>query len=205
MYIPPLNKVEDLSEILGFINRYNFASVVSYDGTRPIISHIPIEPELKEGKVWLRGHLAKANFQWQSFRSDQDILVSFMEAHTYISPSWYDYAEVPTWNYIAVHMYGKPRIFEGEELLTFVKYQMNKYEAGVSYPRSPAGIDEKYLMRQLRGIIGFEIVVSDIQAKYKLSQNKSDKNIQSVITELEKSKDQNAQKIAKAMNKLKKP
>lgn len=204
MYIPKPNKVEDRAEIIRFIEQYNFASVISYGDQKPIATHIPIEYELRADELYLKGHLAKANPQWQTFDEHKDILISFMEAHTYVSPSWYDYKEVPTWNYIAVHMYGKPRIFEGEELLEFVKYQMNKYESNVSNPRRPSDMDTAYLMRQLRGIVGFEVEVKDIQARYKLSQNKSPENFQSVVSNLEQSADHNAQKIAEAMKKWKK-
>ncbi len=204
MYIPKLNKVEDRAEIIRFIDQYNFATVISYDDQKPVATHIPIEYELKEDDLYLKGHLARANPQWKTFDPKQEILISFMEAHSYISPSWYDYKEVPTWNYIAVHMYGKPRLFSEDELFDFVKFQMNKYESGVSSPVRPEDIEEQYLLRQLRGIVGFELKVEDIQARYKLSQNKSEKNFQNVVNHLEKSTDQNAQKIAEAMKNLKK-
>lgn len=202
MYIPKLNKIEDQAEILRFIRTYNFATVISYANNRPIATPIPVESELREEVIYLKGHLAKANPQWQSFREDQQILISFMEAHSYISSSWYEKVDVPTWNYMAIHLYGKPRVFEGEELLAFVTMQMDKYEKASQQPVTMAQLDPETLKRNLRGIVGFEVIVEDIQAKYKLSQNKSKATFQSIIQHLEKREDASAHKIATAMKQL---
>lgn len=199
MYIPKINDIQNQAEIIRFISTYNFATVISYDQKRPIATHIPIEYELRKEALYLKGHLAKANPQWQSFQEEQAILISFMETHSYISSSWYDQIDVPTWNYIAVHMYGKPRIFEEEELLAFVRFQMEKYEANSTQPVKMEHLDPASLKRNLRGIVGFEILVEDIQARYKLSQNKSEATFKNIVHELERLNDHQASKLAQAM------
>jgi len=199
MYIPKINKVENQAEIIRFIDRYNFAAVTSYDQDKPVMTHIPMEYELRGEDLYLKGHLAKANPQWKTFQTDQTILISFMEAHTYVSSSWYEKVDVPTWNYIAVHMYGKPRIFEEEELLAFVSFQMEKYEQNSTKPVKMEDLDPQVMKRNLRGIIGFEIRVEDIQARYKLSQNKSAQTFKNVVEALERRTDEQSHKIAQAM------
>ena len=148
--------------------------------------------------------MAKANPQWQSFRAEESIMLIFMEAHTYISSSWYEKADVPTWNYIAVHAYGKPRVFEGEELLDFVMAQLDKYEFSSENPVRQEHLEKPSLMRKLKGIVGFEIKVEDLQARYKLSQNKNETTFKNVIKQLEQRSDENSFKIAEAMKKIRK-
>lgn len=202
MYIPKINLVEDQEEIIDFISNNNFATVISYDKNFPVASHIPIETENRNGVLFLKGHLAKANTQWQTFKKDQNILISFIEAHTYISSSWYEKVDVPTWNYIAIHAYGKPRIFEGDELFEFVTFQMNKYEAASKEPAQIEHIDPHVMKRNLRGIVGFEIKVEELQARYKLSQNKPDQTFKNIVESLENRTDEQSHKIAQSMKRL---
>jgi transcriptional regulator len=204
MYIPKINKVEDQSEIIQFISTYNFSTVVSHENEMPIATHIPIENEVKNGELYLKGHLAKANPQWQTFRGDQNILLIFMEAHSYISSSWYEKVDVPTWNYMAIHAYGKPRLFNEAELLEFVTFQLNKYESSSQNPVKMEHLQPDTLNRNLRGIVGFELKVEKIEARYKLSQNKPAQTFDNVIQQLEKRLDENSHKIAEAMKKIKK-
>lgn len=110
MYIPGTNRLDDLSEILSFIKANSFAIVVSDHEKRPVATHLPITFSYENDELRLQSHFAKANPQWETL-NDQEVLVIFSGAHAYISPSHYDkYESVPTWNYVAVHAYGKAEL-----------------------------------------------------------------------------------------------
>src|SRR6266498_2393897 len=116
MYIPKLYREEDKEKILEFLRQNNFPALVTYDGEKPIATHLPVEViEGKDGALTIFGHMSRANPQGKSF-GEQEVLLIFQGAHTYISPRWYDHVNVPTWNYMMVHVYGKPRLLEGDEL-----------------------------------------------------------------------------------------
>ena len=146
------------------------------------------------------GHVAKANPQGQNFKDDQEVLAIFQGAHSYISSSWYEIEEVPTWNYIAVHVYGKLEIIEGEALWKSLKKLVDKYEQNSENPVSMEKLSSKTL-RQIKGVIGFKIKITEIQAAYKLSQTRTDTDYQHVIDELEKTNHADAKATAEAMRK----
>ena len=126
------------------------------------------------------GHLAKVNPQAHDIENS-DVLITLQGAHDYISPSWYEGVGVPTWNYQAVHVYGKCKTFdEPEDLKTVVDTLTEKYESYFDKPWQP-----NYKANMLGAIIGFEVEISDIQAQYKLSQNRSDQDRKQVIEALE--------------------
>ena len=108
MYIPEFNRVEDRAVALVFMQANPFALLISTADGVPFASHVPILAREVEGKLHLRGHVAKANPHWKSINQNQESLVIFHGPHAYLSPSLYDLREsVPTWNYAAVHVYGK--------------------------------------------------------------------------------------------------
>ena len=152
----------------------------------------------------MSGHLSKANEGWASFENIEEVLVIFPGQHTYISPSWYSHENVPTWNYIAVHVYGSIRIIEGEELLDSLKKLVNKYEHKSTNPVTVEKMNPELVHREMKGIVGFEILINDLQAASKLSQNRSEKDYDNIIGELSKSSnDSNAVGIAEEMKKIK--
>jgi transcriptional regulator len=204
MYIPDLYKNEDQASIDHFIHENGFAILINQLEGKIVATHIPLQLETNEqGKQMLYGHISKENPQWQSFESNDKILAIFSGAHSYISPSWYDHENVPTWNYTAVHLYGTIRIIEGEALLTSLKKLTNKYEAKSENPMTVEGLSAKAML-QIRGIVGFEIEINEIQAVHKMSQNRDDKNYHNIITELEKTGEGNAIAVAKEMSKCRK-
>lgn len=201
MYVPGYYKNEDADSIRGFIESNSFAILVSSVDGRPWATHIPlIFLRHPDGKEVLTGHISRGNKQWKQW-DDQEVLTIFQGPHSYISSSWYDHENVPTWNYIAVHVYGKIKIIEGEALISQLDLLINKFEAGSKKPARLDEISEKYLQNEMQGIVGFEIEITDIQAASKLSQNKDDKNHSAIINELEKKEDQNSSLIAKEMKK----
>lgn len=198
MYIPKYFKQNDRKKSIAFMNAYNFAIVVSTKDELPLATHLPFVIEERENEIVLISHMSKANEQWKTF-SDKDVLVIFSEPHAYISPSLYEQKQnVPTWNYVAVHAYGKINILKSdEEKLAVLHKQMQSYEA--DFIEQFRTLDKKYIDGLLQGIIAFEITVSNLQAKEKLNQNKSEKDRLNVKKHLEESEDEMKRTLGKMM------
>ena len=126
-----------------------------------------------------------------------------MGAHSYISPSWYDHENVPTWNYLAVHVYGKITILTETQAIESLQKMMNYYEAKTNSAIRFENLSAK-TKQEAKGVIAFKIDIEEIQAVKKLSQNRDDKNYNHIITKLEQSENANAQIIAKEMIKSRK-
>ncbi|MGX7668186.1 FMN-binding negative transcriptional regulator [Flavobacterium pedocola] len=201
MYIPDLYKNENTEEIKSFIKNNSFGILVNQTQGKLWGTHIPLELETNAaGKEVLFGHISKENPQWTGFENNNEVLAIFNGPHSYISSSWYDHENVPTWNYLAVHVYGKVKIIEGDDLLFAMKKLVDKYEAASKNPVRIENLSSE-TMKQIKGIVAFEIEITDLQAVKKLSQNRDDKNHKAVISELEKRKDANSHHIAEAMKK----
>lgn len=199
MYIPELYKNENPEDIKNFLRNNSFGILVNQTEGKLWGTHIPLELETNlQGKEVLFGHLSKENPQGSSFENNKEVLAIFSGPHTYISSSWYDHENVPTWNYLAVHVYGKVRIIEGEEMLFAMKKLVDKYEAASKNPVRLENLSAG-TMKQINGIVAFEIEITEIQAVKKLSQNRDDKNHNAIISELESQNDNNAKAIAAAM------
>ena len=148
-----------------------------------------------EDRTTLLGHLARTNPQHQEI-TDQEVLVTLQGPHDYISPSWYTTPGVPTWNYQAVHVYGRCRVFsEQERLRELVASLTARYESSYEKPWQP-----DYRGSMLNAIVGVEITINDIQCKYKLSQNRSSAEKLRIAAELDKA---GQQELAAALRRLK--
>ncbi|HVS91602.1 MAG TPA: FMN-binding negative transcriptional regulator [Mucilaginibacter sp.] len=201
MYIPSFNLFPDRQEIIAFMQRYSFASIVTTIDDKPVATHLPFLVREEGDKLLLLSHFAKANPQSTEI-FDKTSLVIFTKPHAYISPSNYETEKVvPTWNYIAVHAYGKARTLGDDEKPALLKHTIETFEA--AYFQQWQGLPEEYRSRMMNGIVAFEIEVTDLQAKKKLSQNRTDKEIENIIHSLEKSDDTNVSEIAEYMKKLK--
>src|SRR6188768_1938546 len=126
MYTAKLNRNEKKTEIIEFVKQNGFGILVSTVNGKPWATHLPLVINT-EGTV-LSGHLARGNAQWRELNQNEEVLAIFTGPHAYVSSSWYDHENVPTWNYISVHIYGKIRITEGEKMLADLKELTNKYE-----------------------------------------------------------------------------
>ncbi len=201
MYIPKLNKNENQEEIQKFIHENGFAIVINQTNGKLWATHIPLILETYEnGAQQLIGHVSKLNPQAESFTTNDDVLAIFTGAHSYISSSWYDHENVPTWNYLAVHVYGKVTVLTHEEAVASLKTLVDKYEMNSENPVRVEDLSEK-TMREARGITGFKITITSIEAKKKLSQNRDAKNYQNIISELEKTNDNQSIAVANEMKK----
>ena len=205
MYIPKHFKEEDKTEIEKLVREFGFATLVSVKDNLPWATHLPLELKIDETGNWfLYGHISRANPQWKNFETMNDVLAIFMGPHSYVSPSWYNHKNVPTWNYKAVHLYGKATLLKGEKLEAMLRNLMKRYED--AHAEKPQPYDETpphILEKDLRGIVGFEIKVERIEAASKLSQNRDAQSYQSVIDELKKSDMYDSKRIAEEMEKLK--
>jgi transcriptional regulator len=201
MYAPKYAQNDNAKEIQDFIRHNGFATLVSLAEGKLWATHTPFL--LNEEGTLLTGHISKANKQWRDFSKNEEVLVIFQGPHTYISPSWYDHENVPTWNYIAVHAYGTLRIIEGEELLDFLKGLTNKYEAHSKNPVTVEGMSGGYVEREMRGLVAFEIKITKIDVSYKLSQNRDAKNHENIVKELRDRGDAQSIAIAEEMQKHK--
>ena len=202
MYIQDIYKNENQSEIIRFIEENSFAILINQSNNKINATHIPLFiDESNENQLILSGHISKLNPQCENFAENGTVLAIFSGAHSYISSSWYDYEEVPTWNYLAVHVQGKIEILNEEQKLLHLENLVNKYEKNSENPISTKSLSEK-IMRQANGILAFNIIIENIDAVKKLSQNKSENNKKSIISHLEKSGDEGARIIAKEMKNL---
>jgi transcriptional regulator len=201
MYIPHFNSFTDGQEIVAFMQRYSFATIVTAVNGVPEATHLPFLVKEENGKVFLLSHFAKANPQSAQL-IDNTSLVIFTEPHAYISPKNYEKEEnVPTWNYIAVHAYGKAQLIEEEaKKAELLQYTIESYDKG--YLEQWGGLSDQYKSKMMKGIVAFQIEVTDLQAKKKLSQNRSEQEQKNIIHSLSQSPDTNEQEIAAYMSKL---
>jgi transcriptional regulator len=200
MYIPKHFVQTDENAIKKFIRENGFGILFSHDGHLPQATHLPFHLEECADGLYLTGHFARANEHWKSI-NNQEVLVVFPGAHTYISASWYEEnGMVSTWNYIAVHVYGKcTLVFDEGELINILRQSVLEHEQHV---QSPWNLDDNLetVKSMLQGIVGFKIRVNNIEAKYKLSQNHPKTRQERIIYHLENHYDlYDSKKIAELM------
>ncbi|MBU8732904.1 FMN-binding negative transcriptional regulator [Cytobacillus oceanisediminis] len=199
MYIPKYYKVTNADEIWEFVQSNSFGTMVTTKHGRPIATHLPLQL-IKEGDTcYLTGHMAYGNPQWRTFEASEDVLVMFQGPHAYISSSWYEEENVPTWNYQAVHVYGRANILSEEELKQDLAMLLQKYEKHRKNPVLWDKLSPELLEQQLKGIVGFKIRVEEIQAADKLSQNRNERDYQNIIHKLHEENDLNSKQMAQLM------
>ncbi|MEN4752874.1 FMN-binding negative transcriptional regulator [Pseudomonas sp. Ps21-P2] len=207
MYTPSYFKDEDLASLHEQIEATRLATLVTFDETGLQASHIPLLLEPTQGpQGTLYGHLAKANPQWKALETGAEALLIFQGADAYISPSFYaakaEHGKVvPTWNYLAVHAYGRADVFtDPERLLRIVTGLTDKHEAGRAEPWAVSDAPADYIEKMLNGIVGFAIPIERLAGKRKLNQNRSAADIAGVSNGLALSQDPSDQKIAQLMS-----
>jgi transcriptional regulator len=206
MYTPDVFALTDPAEARRIMREHSFALLVTTADGVPLATHLPFLHDPEPGPYGtLLCHMARANPQWKDFATleaeGRETLVIFQGPHGYVSPSWYRPGPaVPTWNYLAVHAYGSPRIIEDAvHARAHQERLVDTHEAGFAAPWSLAGQEEKYIARMLRGIVAFEMPISRLEAKAKLSQNKTEDDRQGVIAALEASARPGDRELAAAM------
>jgi transcriptional regulator len=186
MYTPKFFIENDQDKLLAFMREYNFAVLVTAENERPEATHLPFIIETRGDKLILLAHMAKANQQWKQF-IEREVLVIFSEPHAYVSPLLYkDKVNVPTWNYVAVHAYGRVVTFESvEENLILLGKMIGAFDPEY-LETNWREIPDDYKTNLAKGIVAFEIEVTDLQGKKKLNQNKPGDDARRVIEAFEK-------------------
>ncbi len=202
MYLPKAFHETDQSRAYAIIQRYGFASLVSVVDDAPFISHIPLQLEIPQDgsddsqpNARLLGHFALANPHVEILRQHAQVLCIFQGPHAYVSPSWYTSGGVPTWNYALVHVSGSARLIEERSAKRAIVEQLTEqYERPREQPWVP-----DYSESMLDAIVGVEIEIDEINAKFKLSQNKSQADHDAVAEQFRTSPLLEEQALAKLM------
>ncbi|MEO7362983.1 MAG: FMN-binding negative transcriptional regulator [Gemmatimonadaceae bacterium] len=222
MYIPTAFREENSETLLAFMRAHSFATVISTIDGVPFATHIPVGVEQRGDTVIVTGHVSKANAHVRAFStaraerivgksiddmadvaiSDTMSLVIFSGPHAYVSPSAYDALEsVPTWNYIAVHATGVLHsvLFNEtpEDIETMLDTMIAQYDP--AYGAQWRDLPAKFRDGMMRGVVGFEMPVQQLEGKYKLSQNRSTHDQAAVQAMLATSDDVSARDVARAM------
>jgi transcriptional regulator len=198
MYISKLYREEDRSKIFEFLKENEFAIVVAYDGEKPVASHLLVEVFEAGENLLINGHMSKANTLWKTFENNSEVLVIFQGPHTYISPTWYNHMNVPTWNYQSVHVYGKPRLItDYEEAYQLLKKLIDRHEQGSHYKIET--LPQDFVKKEIKGIMAFQVEATRIEANYKLSQNRNDEDYWSIVSHLAERPDELSHGVAEAM------
>jgi transcriptional regulator len=195
MYTPKHFAENDIYILHDLIRNHNFAILFSGDTA----THLPFMIDSERGEYGtLIAHFARANSHWQQLSADDNVLVVFQGAHTYISPTWYPSASlIPTWNYAVVHAYGKPKLIHDPERLRQMLLDLVEFHEGNLFEN----MSEAFSNNRLEAIVGFEIPIERIEGKFKFNQNKSHQDQQGVISALENSSDSNQRAVAEIMKK----
>ena len=172
MYVPAPFALEALNEQHALIRAHDFGLLVSGGEGAPFASHLPFELDAEAGpRGTLRAHVARSNPHWHAFDGSREALAVFSGPHAYVSPNWYPQGpNVPTWNYLVVHVHGKPRILQDDqEVRDHLQRLVERHEGADGW--SLESQSHEFLEAMRRGIVAFEITIDRIEAKAKLGQN----------------------------------
>lgn len=200
MYIPNHYRVTESGAALEVIRSYPLAAVISAVGEAPFVSYLPFTIAQTEPNLVLVGHCARANPHWQYFE-EAPVLLTFRGPDGYISPRFYQDCtkNVPTWNYIAVHCTGKVRFARAEETDGILRALVSQMEAAAENPWRIEDMDDGHYEDLKKAIVPFFVSVSKVEAKFKLSQNRSDGDVGGLIAGLRESGSERDRSLADAM------
>ena len=183
MYTPKNFEITDTEVLHDLMRAHSFATIINIVDGVPFATHMPVVLDATRGM--LRTHIARANPQWKQFSSDTEILVIFQGDHSYISPNFYaTHPSVPTWNYMTVHAYAKPRILEQpSEVRNMLLELVQEYEGANGWDMNT--LTDEFLHGMMKGIVAFELEITRLEGKFKLSQNRNQTDQHGVIANLE--------------------
>jgi transcriptional regulator len=200
MYVPSHFAETDLPTLFDFIERHSFGLLISLDDGVPVATHLPFLLDRNAGERGvLSAHVARQNPQWQQF-ADQQVLAVFHGPHAYVSPAWYAAEKVvPTWNYVAVHAYGRVELIEDlDETIALVRELTDRFER--SRP-DPWTFDPSapFVRKMATQIVAFRIEIEHIEGKWKLNQNHPEERRRRVIDRLREQGGDDSEAIASLM------
>lgn len=200
MYKKPYFLEEDHSIIMSFIQAHPFITLIGTKGDCPCATQVPVLVEQDDsGQVKLYGHIIKGSDHHRAFQTNNQALALFTGAHCYVSSGWYTTPTGATWNYQTVHTRGTIRLLEAEDTIDIIRKLTAYFEAGQERPLLIDGIPAAEVQAAPKAIAGFELVVTDIHAVFKLSQNRDDESYRNIVTQLRKTTDKDAHIIADEM------
>lgn len=200
MYIPRSYRLEDKDKILQFIQQYPFAALITSHDNQPMATHLPFIIEKDATELTLLSHIAKGNPQWKLLEGNQ-VLIIFQKPNAYISPSLYEKKQnVPTWNYIAVHVYGTITLLpERADAINVLEKTMDIFEH--DFLQQWEDLDVNYINKLLKGMVAFSIKIDRWEAQEKLSQDMTYKEQQTIADNLSQSDDNSARELGQIMKK----
>jgi len=194
--------MEDTETMIHFIEENSFGIIVSSGKEILHGTHLPFLIEKQNnGSIKLISHMSKGNSQWREIK--EEVMIIFPGPHAYVSPTWYEEeGYVPTWDYQAVHVYGRyiPKN-SPEDLREIMDKTITYFEKSQPNPWD-GNIPEHVYNRLINGVEGFNIEVTDIQGQWKLHQDHSDIRKERVANALRQKGDQDAIKIADEISKM---
>lgn len=201
MYKPAYFTETDTAKILSFINEHPFAILAGIGETHPAATQIPLAVEEKDGKILLHGHLMKKTDHHLAFEKNDHVLAVFTGPHCYISASWYtNPMGASTWNYMTVHAKGKITFTDEAGTIAALKAITERFE-GKDTAASFDKLSDEYINAMVKAIVGFTIEVDNLEAVFKLSQNRDEQTKKNIIEALQKRGDENSVSIGSEMKK----
>ncbi|WP_462220263.1 FMN-binding negative transcriptional regulator [Ferruginibacter sp.] len=192
----------DEQKVIAFMQENSFAMITGISEKYPVATQIPLEVEVKEGNIFLHGHIMRNTDHHKAFEKNENVLVVFTGPHCYVSASWYTNPQTAsTWNYMTVHAKGKIIFTDEEGTCNVIKALTNKYE-GLETAAAFNKMPKEYILPMLKAIIGFTIEVESLENTFKLSQNRDEASKKNIIEQLKKRGDYNSAAIANEMEKL---
>lgn len=196
MYLPAYFRQDDHAEQLRFMQEHPFAVLVTAPDGVLYATHLPVLIQMEGDQLYLRSHLARANKQWQHF-GNQEVLVIFQGPHALVDPRWYDSRpNVPTWNYTAVHAYGVPCVIDGPATHEIAYGLVQQFTPDMET------VPPEFEERMFKALVTFELQVTRLEGKYKLSQNKTPQDRQNVQQHLARSERPEERQTAAYMARL---
>lgn len=200
MYKLPYFTADNQEEVLEFMHKNTFVTLIGFDGDFPVATQIPVKTVVDGTLIKLIGHVMTKTDHCEAFAKNQNVLAIFTGAHAYVSASVYEEpASASTWNYKTVQAKGIIKLLNSDETYNVIKDLTDKYENPESSPAAFNKMSEDYIRKHLKAITGFEILVTNIDHVFKMSQNHSSHNKAKIVEYLEKSEDVSAQEVAKEM------
>lgn len=207
MYLPTPFVETDLARLHDLIEARVFGTLIVVRDGAPDVAHIPFVLDRGTGSHGtLRGHFARPNPIWRAFDGAAEARAVFSGPDTYISPDWYvSHHQVPTWNYIAVHAWGRPKVLDNAADVRRVLDDLSARNEARIPGKKPWTVDKlptEVYDKMTRGIVAFEMPIARIEGKWKLNQNRTEADRRGVVAQLETLDDPNARAVAEAMRKL---
>lgn len=205
MYNTSYFKAQDRAEVIQFMKEHPFIFLTGADDAgKPVVTQVPVMIDEREGRIFLSGHIMRNTDHHRAFEQNKNVLAVFTGPHTYVSATWYTSAMGSTWNYMSVQAHGSIRFGDKEELKTIMQrltlyFENNNTASSTVFDNLPA----EYTESMMKGIVPFEIEVTDLQHVFKLSQNRDEKSYDNIIQQLQQQDDHNAKAIAEIMEKRK--